>query len=131
MTSRTGTAVLAPTECLLRLARVLHTERERDVAAAGCEHVLGRDVDLRFGKLRSDARERPGLVGQAHFDRLALRRADPGLLERAARLRRVLVLDHESHGSLAFAGRGRGSPEIHTTISERLRRGRERSRSVL
>src|SRR5688572_7455191 len=101
MTPRTSTAVLPPAECLLRFTRVLHAERERHVAAAGCEHVLRRDVHFRFGKLRSDARERSGLVREPHFDRLALRRADSGLLERATRLRGVLVLDHETHGPFA------------------------------
>src|SRR5688572_11105896 len=131
MASRTGTAVLASAECLLRLARVLHTERERDVAAAGCEHVFGGDVHLGLGELRRDTRESPGLVREAHFDRLALRRAEAGLLERATRLRRVLVLDHEADGSLALAGRGSGSPQVHTAIRERLRGRRERARSVL
>src|SRR5437867_902818 len=130
MTFRTGTTVLAPPEGLLRFAGVLHTERERDAAAAGREHVLGRDIHLPLGELRRHPRERAGLVSDTHFDRLPLRRAESRLLQRATRLRRVLVLDHETDGALATTGRSRCAPEIHATIRERLRRGRERARSV-
>src|SRR5438093_11778514 len=130
MTFRAGTTVLAAPEGLLRLACVLHTERERDVAAARREHVLGSDVHLRLGKLRCHARERAGLVGDAHLDRLPLRRPEPCLLERASRLRRVLVLHDETNGPLATTGRGRGAPAIHATIRERLRSGRARTPSV-
>src|ERR1700682_488789 len=90
MTSRAGTAVLASAECLLRLPCVLHAERHCDVAAARGEHVLGRDVHLRLAELRRDARERAGLVRHAHFDRLALRRAQTRLLQRAPSFRGVL-----------------------------------------
>src|SRR5207247_7677313 len=92
MTFRTGTTVLAPPQCFFRFARVLHTERERDAAAAGCENVLGGDVDLSLGELRRHARERAGLVSDTHFDRLPLGRAKPRLLSRPARPLRVLLL---------------------------------------
>src|SRR6185503_16358541 len=74
---------------------------------------------LALAEALRESRERSGLVGQTHLDRLALRRAVLPLLQRASSLRRVLVTHDDPDRALVRADRA----NVHAPISEC---GRER-----
>src|SRR2546430_9576909 len=118
----TGRKGSAAAESLVRGACVLDAESERGALLPGTEHVRGLDVHLALAETLRGAREGPRLVGETDLDHLAVARdAVLVLLDRAARLRRVLVVDDDVHDPDSAAGGRRDAPHADPGVAERAR----------
>src|SRR5207247_1310798 len=90
---------------------VLHAEPERRALLRRAEHVRGLDVDPVLAETIRGPGERARLVREPYFDDLAVARDAVLLrLDRAASLRRVLVVDDDVDRPCSAAGPRRARP---------------------